>query len=136
MLDFLACQSAEKLVVDAEAIAMAKRLLEGVQVRTDTLATELFVGIDFRADFLRQKITRQLFATEQHLSSPVIDRSSLRTWQEEGQPDTYDRAKKRVEQLLEKYERPSTAVELDGELQVMMAKIAINAGMDSLPELP
>lgn len=136
MLDFLACQSAEKLVVDAEAIAMAKRLLEGVQVRTDTLATELFVGIDFRADFLRQKITRQLFATEQHLSSPVIDRSSLRTWQEEGQPDTYGRAKKQVEQLLEKYERPSTAVELEGELQVMMAKIAINAGMDSLPELP
>ena len=29
MLDFLACQSAEKLVVDAEAIAMAKRLLAG-----------------------------------------------------------------------------------------------------------
>lgn len=135
MLDFLACQSAEKLVVDAEAIAMAKRLLEGVQIRTDTLAMEMFVGIDFKADFLKQKITRQLFAEEQHLSSPVIDRSSLRTWQEEDQPDTFDRAKKRVEQLLDKYKRPPTAVELEGELQVMMAKIAVKAGMDTLPEL-
>ena len=31
MLDFLACQSPEKLVVDAEAIAMAKRLLAGIR---------------------------------------------------------------------------------------------------------
>ncbi len=39
MLDFLACQSAEKLVIDAEAIGMVKRLLVGMQVHTETLAT-------------------------------------------------------------------------------------------------
>ena len=38
MLDFLACQSPEKLVIDAEAIAMVKRLLTGVQLQTETLA--------------------------------------------------------------------------------------------------
>ena len=58
MLDFLACQSAEKLVVDAEAIGMAKRLVAGVQERTETLARELFAGIDFKADFLKQKLAR------------------------------------------------------------------------------
>lgn len=135
MLDFLACQSAEKLVVDAEAIAMAKRLLEGVQIRTDPLATAMFAGIDFKADFLKQKITRQLFAEEQHLSSPVIDRSSLRTWQEQGHPDTFNRAKKQVEKLLENYERPGTPAEIERELHKMMAKIAKNAGLDGLPEL-
>lgn len=135
MLDFIACQSAEKLVVDAEAIAMAKRLLAGVQTRTEPLAMEMFVGIDFKADFLKQKITRRLFTEEQYLPSPVIDRSSLRTWHEVGRSDTFGRVKKRVEQLLDKYERPPTAVELEGELQVMMAKIAVNAGMDALPEL-
>ena len=67
MLDFLACQSAEKLVVDAEAIEMAKRLVAGVQERTQTLALEMFAGIDFKADFLKQKLTRQLFSAEQHL---------------------------------------------------------------------
>ena len=44
MLDFLACQSVEKLVVDAEAIGMVKRLLEGMRVRTETLATAMFEG--------------------------------------------------------------------------------------------
>ncbi len=93
MLDFLACQSAEKLVVDAEAIAMVKRLLEGVQVHTETLATEMFEGINFKGDFLKQKVTRQLFQKEQYLPSPVIDRGSLRGWQEMGGTDTFARAK-------------------------------------------
>ncbi len=74
MLDFLACQSAEKLVVDAEAIAMAQRLLVGMEVRTETLATALFEGINFKGDFLKQKITRELFPREQNLPSAVIDR--------------------------------------------------------------
>jgi trimethylamine--corrinoid protein Co-methyltransferase len=136
MLDFLACQSAEKLVVDSEAIAMAKRLLAGVQIRTDPLASAMFAGFDFKADFLKQKITRQLFAEEQHLSSPVIDRSSLRSWQEQGRPDTFHRAKKQVAQLLDDYERPRSSAEMERELQKMMAAIARNAGLDDLPELP
>ncbi|MCU0484197.1 MAG: trimethylamine methyltransferase family protein, partial [Chloroflexi bacterium] len=39
MLDVLLCQSAEKLVVDAEAIGMVRRLLRGVATPTETLAT-------------------------------------------------------------------------------------------------
>ena len=34
MLDFLACHSIEKLVIDAEAIASAQRLIEGIEPRT------------------------------------------------------------------------------------------------------
>src|SRR5512136_1338333 len=37
MLDFLACFSLEKLVIDAEIVAMAKRLLSGVHTPTETL---------------------------------------------------------------------------------------------------
>jgi trimethylamine--corrinoid protein Co-methyltransferase len=81
MLDFLACISPEKLVVDAEAIGMAHRLLDGMQVRTETLATALFEGINFKGDFLKQKVTRELFPKEQYLPSAVIDRDSIRGWQ-------------------------------------------------------
>src|SRR5271157_2749446 len=87
MLDFLACQSAEKLVLDAEGIGMVQRLLEGVQVRTETLATGLFEGINFKGDFLKQKITRDLFSQEQYLPSAVIDRESIRAWQANGSLD-------------------------------------------------
>ena len=135
MLDFLACQSAEKLVIDAEAIAMAKRLAAGIQVRTDTLALEMFVGIDFKPDFQKQKLTRQLFEMEQHLPSSVIDRGSLRAWQDAGRLDTTVRARARTEEILTGYHRPRASDEQEAELRGLVASLARQAGMDSLPPL-
>jgi trimethylamine--corrinoid protein Co-methyltransferase len=135
MLDFLACQSAEKLVVDSEAIAMAKRLLVGVQVQTETLATGLFAGINFKADFLKQKATRQLFPKEQYLPSPVIDRHSQRGWQEQGGLDTFARAKVRVQELLASYQPPQIEETQSRELRQMVERLARQAGMDRLPEI-
>jgi len=135
MLDFLACQSAEKLVVDAEAIAMAQRLLDGLQVRTETLATAMFAGIDFKPDFLKQKITRQLFRQEQYLPSPVIDRGSVRAWQAAGGQDSFARARQQVEQLLAGYQPPIEAATYSSELRQMVTRLANEAGMEVLPPL-
>jgi trimethylamine--corrinoid protein Co-methyltransferase len=136
MLDFLACFSVEKLVIDAEAIGMAFRLLGGVEQRTATLATEMFAGINFRGDFLKQKVTRQLFAKEQYLPSPVIDRGSIRTWQQGGGLDTFARAKARVKELLAGYQRPVLAPEAERELRGIVEREALKVGMDQLPVLP
>jgi trimethylamine--corrinoid protein Co-methyltransferase len=133
MLDFLACFSPEKLALDAEAIAMAKRLLEGVKVHTDTLATAMFEGINFKGEFLKQKITRQLFAKEQHIPSAVIDRSTLRGWQEEGRSDAFARAKAHAQALLEGYQPPEVPAGQKEELLKMVKSLARQAGMESLP---
>jgi trimethylamine--corrinoid protein Co-methyltransferase len=133
MLDFLACFSPEKLALDAEAIAMAKRLLEGVRVHTDSLATAMFEGINFKGEFLKQKITRQLFAKEQHIPSAVIDRNSVRGWQEEGGLDTFARAKARAEALLKDYQPPKIPTDQQQELLKMVKGLAHQAGLDSLP---
>ncbi len=135
MLDFLACQSPEKLVVDAEGIAMAKRLLAGLEQRTPTLATELFEGINFKGDFLKQKITRKLFSVEQYLPSPVIDRDSVRGWQAAGSLDTFARAKERTKNLLAEYKRPALDPAQETELQAYIQRVANNAGMEKLPEV-
>ncbi len=135
MLDFLACQSPEKLVMDAEAIGMIKRLLGGMKVHTDTLATAMFEGINFKGDFLKQKITRELFSKEQYLPSPVIDRASVRGWQAEGGTDAFSRAKVRTKQLLAEYKRPEMDPAKAQELQSMVESLARGAGMDELPVL-
>jgi len=132
MLDFLACQSVEKLVVDAEGIAMAKRLLEGVQARTDPLALQMFEGINFRGDFLKQRTTRDLFSLEQNLPSKVIDRSSIRSWQLEGRQDTFSRAKKRSQQLLEDYQLPRLPDKELKELDQLVLSLAEEAGISDL----
>ena len=136
MLDFLACFSVEKLVIDAEAIGMAHRMLSGIEQRTPTLATQMFAGIDLKGDFLKQKITRQLFGKEQHLPSPVIDRGSIRTWQERGSLDTFARAKARVKELLTGYQKPGLAPEAERDLRGIVEREARKAGMDKLPVLP
>jgi trimethylamine--corrinoid protein Co-methyltransferase len=135
MLDFLACFSVEKLVIDAEAIAMTKRLLQGVSQHTQTLALELFAGINFKGDFLKQKATRQLFAKEQYLPSAVIDRSSIRAWQQEGSLDSFARAKRRVNDLLGAYQQPAIPPELQQALRQMVTNLAAKAGMPELPAL-
>lgn len=106
MLDFLNCFSLEKLVLDAEAIAMTQRLLKGIDTPQPTLALDTFAQTGLSANFLKLKETRQLFKAEQYLPSPVIDRSSLRAWQEGGSPDAYKRAKARIKDLLLMYNKP------------------------------
>ncbi len=135
MLDFLACQSPEKLVVDAEAVSMAKRLLAGLEVRTETLATAFFEGINFKGDFLKQRATRDLFSLEQYLPSAIIDRNSVRGWQHEGSLDTFSRAKIRTAQLIAEYRQPQVALDRKAELDLIVDNLAMAAGMETLPEL-
>jgi trimethylamine--corrinoid protein Co-methyltransferase len=137
MLDFLACHSAEKLVIDAEGIAMAKRLIGGVKQHTDTLATGFYDDkINFKGgDFLKQKITMQLFREEQHLPGNVIDRSSTRAWKEAGSLDAFGRAKLHVKELLASYTRPDLDPAKVTRLHAFMLDLAKKAGHEELPKL-
>ena len=135
MIDSLVCQSAEKLVIDAEGIAMAQRLLDGMQVRGENLATSFFTGINFKADFLYQPVTRDLFRLEQHQHSAVIDRGSYQQWQSDGSLDTFARARNRVEELVTSYQRLEIKPEKEVELIDFMTSLANQAGMEKLPGL-
>jgi trimethylamine--corrinoid protein Co-methyltransferase len=136
MLDFLACLSPEKLVLDAEAIGMVRRFLEGMKVHTETLALSMFEDFAFKGEFLRQKITRRLFREEQFLPSEVIDRGSIRAWDQEGRMDTMARAHARVEQLLRVYQPPDLAPARAKELVQLVRRLGAAAGMGRLPYEP
>jgi trimethylamine--corrinoid protein Co-methyltransferase len=134
MLDSLLCQSPEKLVVDAEGIAMAKRMLDGIKIHTETLATGFYEGVDFKGgDFLKQKITLKLFREEQHMPSPIIDRDSIRGWKESGGLDTFGRAKRRVTELLASYAKPELDLDQVEQLHAFVLDLAKKAGMEALP---
>jgi trimethylamine--corrinoid protein Co-methyltransferase len=124
MLDSLRCSSAEKLVLDAEGIAMAQRLVRGIATPTETLATAAIRAAGWEARFLELPETRKLFRSEQVLPSAVIDRSSLRAWEDAGRPDAAARAMARVEELLAAYERPP----LDPVVEEAMLDLVRSAG--------
>ena len=134
MLDSLLCHSPEKLVIDAEGIAMAKRMLDGLKIHTETLATGFYEGVNFKGgDFLKQKITLKLFREEQHMPSAIIDRDSIRGWKEAGGLDTFGRARQRVQQLLTSYTKPELDAVKVAELHAFVHDLAKKAGMDALP---
>jgi trimethylamine--corrinoid protein Co-methyltransferase len=134
MLDSLLCQSPEKLVIDAEGIAMAQRMLQGMKIHTETLATGFYEGINFKGgDFLKQRITMQLFQKEQHMPGKVIDRDSMRGWKESGSMDTFTRARIRVQEILASYKRPELDPEKVEQLHAFVLDLARQAGMEQLP---
>lgn len=136
MLDSLLCQSPEKLVIDAESIAMAKRMLAGMLVHTETLATGFYEGVNFKGgDFLKQRITLQLFQKEQHLPGKVIDRDSMRGWRQTGSLDTFQRAQVRVKEIIASYARPELDPAQEAELHTYVLTLAKKAGMEYLPVL-
>jgi trimethylamine--corrinoid protein Co-methyltransferase len=134
MLDSLVCQSPEKLVTDAEGVAMAKRMVQGMKIHTETLATQFYEGVNFKGgDFLKQKITMQLFQKEQNMPGAIIDRDSIRGWKASGSLDMFDRAKVRVTELLASYRRPELDPDQVSQLNAFVLDLSKQAGVETLP---
>jgi trimethylamine--corrinoid protein Co-methyltransferase len=126
MLDFLACHSVEKLVLDAEAIASAQWLVRGIEPRGDTLA--MFAQCGLSGDFLKLKETRALFRQEQHFPSAVIERGGPGTG-----TDAWERAATHVEELVSSYHRPEMPQEMAERLQTVARRYSEAAGLQRLP---
>ena len=118
-------------------IAMAKRLVMGVRQHTDKLATGFYdEKINFKGgDFLKQKITMQLFREEQILPGMVIDRDSTRVWKAAGSLDAFGRAILRVNELLASYRRPELDPAQEKILHAFMLDLSQKAGLEQLPIL-
>jgi len=131
MLDFLACHSIEKLVIDAEAIASAQRLIEGIEPRGESLATAMFAQVGLHGDFLKLKETRALFRSEQHFPSAVIDRGGA--VMEGSAADILGRARARVEELVAAYQPPAIPSDREQAMTAFAEREAREAGLDHLP---
>ncbi len=136
MMDFESCQSYEKLVIDAEIIGMAKRLIAGVEARDEPIALGLMRKLGHRADYLGQLHTAKWFSEEQYIPSAVIDRGSLDAWKKKGRQTAWDRARARVAELLSTYEPSPMSDQLRDELREITLAAARTFGMDELPPLP
>jgi trimethylamine--corrinoid protein Co-methyltransferase len=133
MLDFENSFSLEKLVLDDEICAMVKRLLGGIEVREgDFPSTPHFEELIREGHLLISDHTRRWFREEVRFPGAVIDRTKEPDAGEGGAGSLEERARHRVEQLLEKESRPldpDRRKDLDG----IMSRAAAAAGMERLP---
>lgn len=135
MLAFENCQSLEKLLVDAEIIGLAKRVIAGIEIRDNPIALTLMREMGHKAEYITHDHTRQWFRDEFYIPSELIDRRDSENWKTNGAKSTWDRAKARVNELLSVYQPSPISDELRAELSSIATKAAQKFGMDRLPPL-
>ncbi len=135
MLDFESCQSLEKLVIDAEIIGLAKRVVGGIELRDDPVGLEIMRDMGHHAGYLSLPHTRKWFREEFYLPSEVIDRGSYDGWESEGSKSINERASERVNKIIKAYEPPSLASEVLSEIQAIADREAKTLGMNTIPTL-
>jgi trimethylamine--corrinoid protein Co-methyltransferase len=135
MLDFLRCQSFEKLVIDAEIISMAKRFISGIEKREEPIILDLMRTYGHQADFLSQPHTHKWFREELHIPSEIIDHGSLDNWMQNERKSTHDRAADLVDKLLTNDQPTPLPQKLHDELRDITLISARKHGMQALPSL-
>jgi trimethylamine--corrinoid protein Co-methyltransferase len=135
MMDFESCLSYEKLVIDAEIIGMAKRLIAGIDGRQTPIALEIMQEIGHKGNYLSHPHTKKWFRKELYFPSEVIDRDTLETWEKKGSKSTWDRAQDRVDSLLSQYQPSPLSDEVKKELLDITTNAANKAGMEKLPDI-
>jgi len=134
ILDFIRCQSLEKLVVDHEICGMAYRLIEGITQRDDPISLDLFKDFASDTQFLSNPHTKKWYR-EEYTFPRLIDREPYDIWVSKGRKSITDRAKEEVEILLQKNPPPLPDKETQKALQEVMLSDAQRNDMPSLPKI-
>jgi trimethylamine--corrinoid protein Co-methyltransferase len=136
MMDYESCLSYEKMVVDAEILGMAKRLVAGIDGRQTPIALDIMQELGHKGNYLSHPHTKKWFREELYIPSDVIDRDTVETWEKKGSKSTWERAQERVDELLAKYQPSPMPDDIKKELRDITTKAANQAGMQDLPSLP
>jgi trimethylamine--corrinoid protein Co-methyltransferase len=136
MLAYENCQSLEKLLLDAEIIALVKHYLNGISMPVSPLGLDTIRQAGHQGDFISLEHTYQHFRTESHYPTSLIDRQQLEDWEAGGSKDAWQRAGEQFPRLLADYPGPLLDAGKREELRKIASTAARQAGMDSLPDLP
>jgi len=130
ILDFITCQSLEKLVIDNELCGMAYRLIDGIKHRHEKMAADFLPEAVKQGHFLGHPTTLKLFREEGYMPGKVVDRASAP--QGGGGPSDYQRAQAIVKDLLAK-EPFRLSEDKVRELDKVVLREAREFGMEALP---
>jgi len=124
MLDFESCQSLVKLVIDHDICGMALRLARGITFRDGLLAEDLRGDLSSGDLFLTSPLTLSAFREEHYIPSSVVDRKNLGEWERSGGRSINDRARERVQSLLDSHQGDPLEPELSRELRRIIEQSA------------
>jgi len=122
MLEFVRCQSLEKLVLDHEACRMALRAVRGVENRDDSILEVVRQGLD-AGQFLGVAHTRRWFREELLMPGVSIDRTVGEAWEAGGRKTAAERAHEEVQRILTGEASPPLEEAVAAELRALVDSI-------------
>lgn len=93
------CFSAAQLVIDDEIVAMVKRVLRGIEVDKDRIASDLIMEIGPGGQFLDSDHTFEYFRNE-FFDPKISNRSSFEKWENSGRKSVRRRAAEKAKEIL------------------------------------
>lgn len=112
--------SLEKVVLDAEIAQYVKRYLKPMDFSLESLAVEEIKKAGPGGNFVSSPHTFKHFRTE--LTNPdIFTRDTYDRWNNTDKPDAKERAHRKVQELIENYERPPMDEGLEKELDKFAA---------------
>ncbi|WP_121065039.1 trimethylamine methyltransferase family protein [Chachezhania antarctica] len=113
--------SFEKFVMDADQLGVLHRMAEGVKIDENAQAMDALAEVGPGGHFLGCEHTQANFKTA-FWTSDIYDTKPFETWSEEGSPDTFELAARRVDKLLAAYQQPQMDPDLAGALAAYVAE--------------
>lgn len=122
ILEFVGCQSLEKLVLDHEACRSARRVVDGIDRRVEDDVVELVrQGVE-AGQFLNLRHTRRTFRQELLFPGAPINRQEGSTWLMSGGRQAHEVAHAEVERLLAGEGAPPLAAQVARELERLQVR--------------
>ena len=94
--------SYEKIILDDDLIGYIKRVMEGIDVCNETLATDVIFDVGHGGNYLLTKHTRK-FAKIEHVYPKIFNRSIYENWVKQGKIKALDSAHERVQEILKNH---------------------------------
>ena len=132
MLEYASVQSILKLVIDAEVIDYMRMYVRELELTPEQLALDAIREVGPRGTYLTLKHTIKYMRKELY-HPKLLDRLSRTLWEKEGKPTLEDKARKIVENILQKHKPNTPPEDLDKELIRVVKEVATGIGY-SLPD--
>ena len=101
LMEFALTMSYEKLVIDNEILGIAMRAVKGIEVSDETLAFDVIKEAGPGGHFVSSRHTRT-YMRKEHYEPTLSSREFREKWEEQGSKDAFQRARERVEEILDK----------------------------------
>jgi len=112
----------EQIVVDDEIACFCKRIRDGIDMSEAKNYFEDIKDIKPGGHFLTQMNTVKACRSDEFLAPSLCDRDTYEKWDELGRPDMYDKARERVEEILESPQKNPLPDDVIGKLEDIMRR--------------